>query len=64
MGSVTDNTTRVRIRYRIYSLWRYTAAHITIIETTIALVAPWIPLTELHCAEVSIQGLISSDSRG
>jgi hypothetical protein len=25
---VTNNTTRVRIGYRIYSLWRFTAAHI------------------------------------
>jgi hypothetical protein len=29
-GSVTNNTTKVRIGYRIYSLWRFTAAHITI----------------------------------
>jgi hypothetical protein len=40
MGSVTNNTTRVRIGYRIYSLWRFTAAtQITITVSTIALVA-------------------------
>jgi hypothetical protein len=37
-GSVTNNsTTRVRIGYRIYSLWRFITTQITIIETTIAL---------------------------
>jgi hypothetical protein len=34
----------------------------TITETTIALVAFQIPLTELHCADVSPRGLISADS--
>jgi hypothetical protein len=33
-GSVTNNsTTRVRIGSRIYSLWRFTAAHITITDS-------------------------------
>jgi hypothetical protein len=32
VGSMTNNTTRVRIGYRIYSLWRFTAAHITITD--------------------------------
>jgi hypothetical protein len=27
VGSVTNNTTRVRIGYRIYSLWRFTTAN-------------------------------------
>jgi hypothetical protein len=30
MGSVTNNSTWIRIGYRIYSLWRFTAAHNTI----------------------------------
>jgi hypothetical protein len=51
MGSVTNNSTWVRIGYRIYSPWRFTAAHITITVNTIALVASQIPLTELHCAD-------------
>jgi hypothetical protein len=29
-GSVTNNSTWIRIGYRIYSLWRFTTAHITI----------------------------------
>jgi hypothetical protein len=62
-GSVTNNSTWVRIGYRIYSLWRFTAAHVTIILNTIALLAPWIPLTELYCADVSLGGLVSSASR-
>jgi hypothetical protein len=34
-GGVTNNTTtRVRIGYRIYSLWRFIDAHITIIMNT------------------------------
>jgi hypothetical protein len=62
-GSVTNNSTRVRIGYRIYSLWRFTAAHITITENilTLVLVAPWIPLMELHCADVSLRGLTDKD---
>jgi hypothetical protein len=32
MCGVTNNTTRVRIGYRIYSLWRFTAAHVTITD--------------------------------
>jgi hypothetical protein len=40
MISVTNNTTRVRNVYRIYSLWRFTAAtQLTITVSTIALVA-------------------------
>jgi hypothetical protein len=50
-GSVTSNNTWVRIGYRIYSLWRFTAAHITITMNTIALIASRVPLTELHCAD-------------
>jgi hypothetical protein len=40
-GSVTNKSTWIRIGYRIYSLWRFTAAHITITENilTLALVA-------------------------
>jgi hypothetical protein len=34
---VTNNTTRVRIGYRIYSLWRFTAAHITVTENILTL---------------------------
>jgi hypothetical protein len=62
-GSVTNNSTWVRIGYRIYSLWRFTAAHITIIMNTIALKTSRVPLTELYCADVSLGGLISSASR-
>jgi hypothetical protein len=29
-GSVTNNSTWIRIGYRVYSLWRFIAAHITI----------------------------------
>jgi hypothetical protein len=57
-GSVTNNTTRVRIGYRIYSLWRFTAAtQATITMSTLALLASQIPLTELHCADVSLRGV-------
>jgi hypothetical protein len=36
---VTDNTTRVRIGYEIYSLWRFPdATQVTITMSTIALV--------------------------
>jgi hypothetical protein len=56
-GSMTNNSTWVRIGYRIYSLWRFTAAHITITMNTIAFLAPWIPLTELYCPDVSLRGL-------
>jgi hypothetical protein len=38
MDSVTNNSTRVRIGYRIYSLWRFTAAHITITENILTMV--------------------------
>jgi hypothetical protein len=31
-GSVTNNSTWIRIGYRIYSLWRLTATHITITD--------------------------------
>jgi hypothetical protein len=55
-------TTWIQIGYWIYSLWRFTAAHVTIIMNTIALIAPWIPLTELYCVDVSLGGLISSAS--
>jgi hypothetical protein len=52
MGNVTNNSTRVRIGYRIYSHWRFTAAQITNTENiTQALVASWILLSELHCTE-------------
>jgi hypothetical protein len=56
-GSVTNNCTWVRIGYRIYSLWRFITAHITILMNTIALVASQIPLTELYWANVSLRGL-------
>jgi hypothetical protein len=39
MGSVTNNTTRVRIGYRIYSLWRLQLHMVTITMSTIGLVA-------------------------
>jgi hypothetical protein len=61
---VTNNSTRVRIGYLIYTLWRFTAATGYNYSEHLALVATWIPLTELHCADVSLRGLISSDSRG
>jgi hypothetical protein len=31
-GSVTNNSTWIRIGYWIYSLWRFIAAHITITD--------------------------------
>jgi hypothetical protein len=65
MGSVTNNSTRVRIGYRIYSLWRLqlqaAATQVTITMITIALVASRIPLTELHLADVSLRGLTDED---
>jgi hypothetical protein len=63
MGSVTNNSTWVRIGYRIYSLWRFTAAHITITENilTLALVATLILLSELHCTDISLQQLTDED---
>jgi hypothetical protein len=53
MATVTNNTTRIRIGYRIYSLWRFITAHITITENilTLALVASWILLSEQHCTD-------------
>jgi hypothetical protein len=59
MGMVTNNTMRVRIGYRIYSLCRLQLQQITITENilTLALVASWIPMMELHCADVSLRGL-------
>jgi hypothetical protein len=39
MGGVTNNMTRVRIGYRIYSLWRLQLQMVAITETAIALVA-------------------------
>jgi hypothetical protein len=62
-GSVTNNNTWVRIGYRIYSLWKFQLQQITIIMNTmntIALIASRVPLTELYCADVSLEGLISS----
>jgi hypothetical protein len=57
MGSVTNNSTWVRIEYRIYSLWRFTAAiQVTIPANTLALSASLIPLTELHCTDISLRG--------
>jgi hypothetical protein len=56
-GSVTNETTKVRIGYRIYWLWRLQLQMVTITETTIALAASWIEVTELHCADVSLRGL-------
>jgi hypothetical protein len=44
----------IQIGYRIYSLWRFTDAHITIIMNTIALIASRVPLTEMYCADVSL----------
>jgi hypothetical protein len=55
MGSVTDNMTKIRFGYRIYSLWRFRAAtQVTITVSTIALVAS-------HFDD-SVRALISSDS--
>jgi hypothetical protein len=53
MGSVTNNSTWIRIGYQIYSLWRFTPAHITVTEDilTLALVASWVLLSELHCTD-------------
>jgi hypothetical protein len=65
VGSVTNNTTRVRIGYRIYSLWRFTAATQDTIEmSTLALLASWILLTELHCTDVSLRGLTAKTDFG
>jgi hypothetical protein len=61
-GSVTNNTTRVLIGYRINSLWRFQQQQITITANTLALVASQIPLTELYCADVSLGELISPHS--
>jgi hypothetical protein len=65
VGSVTNNTTRVRIGYRIYSLWRLqlqtAATQVTITVYTKALLASQIPLTELYCADVSLRGLTDED---
>jgi hypothetical protein len=57
MGSVTNNTMKVRIGYRIHSLWRLQLQMVTITMSTRALVASRISLTELHCADVSLRGL-------
>jgi hypothetical protein len=54
MGSVTNNTTRVRIGYRIYSLWRFAA-------TTQITIMVWILLSELHCTDVSLRRLTDED---
>jgi hypothetical protein len=62
MGSMTNNTTRVRIGYRIYLLWRFRATtQITIMGNTLAFLASWIPLSELHCTDVSLRGLTDKD---
>jgi hypothetical protein len=54
---VTNNSARVRIGYRIYSLWRFAAAtQVAISANTLALVASQIMLMELHCADVSLRG--------
>jgi hypothetical protein len=42
-GSVTNNNTWARIGYRIYSLWRSTAAADYNYNKHLALVAPWAP---------------------
>jgi hypothetical protein len=61
-GSVTNNSTWVRIGYRIYSLWRFiTSTQVTITVSTIALATSQIPLTELHCTDVSLRGLTDED---
>jgi hypothetical protein len=57
MGSVANNCTWIRIGYRIYSLWRLQLHMVTITVSTTALVASRIPLTELHCADVSLRVL-------
>jgi hypothetical protein len=46
VGSVTNNTTRVLIGYRIYSLWRLHLQH---------RLQLWWTLAELHCADVSLR---------
>jgi hypothetical protein len=62
MGSVTDNTTGVRIGCRIYSLRRSTATtQITIMVNTVALVASGIVLSELHCTDVSLRRVTDED---
>jgi hypothetical protein len=57
-GSVTNNSTWIRIGYRIYSLC-YT--QVTILLNTLALVASWILLSELHCTDVSLRLLTDED---
>jgi hypothetical protein len=39
----------------------YNYTQVTIMVNTLALVASWIPLTELQCADVSLQGLTDED---
>jgi hypothetical protein len=59
---VTNNSTRVRIGYRIYSPWRFTTStKVTIILNTLALVASQFPLKELYCADVSLRELTDED---
>jgi hypothetical protein len=43
MGSVTNNSTWIRIGYRIYSLWLLQLHMVTITMNTKAPLAPWIP---------------------
>jgi hypothetical protein len=60
--SVTNNSTRVRIGYRIYALWRFTpSTQVTVTVNTIALSASQIPLSELYCADVSLRGLTAEN---
>jgi hypothetical protein len=48
VGNVTNNMTRVRIWYQIYSLWRLQLQHWLQLRWTLA---------ELHCADVSLRRL-------
>jgi hypothetical protein len=45
----------------LFTMEIYNCTHYNYIEH-LALVAPWIPLTELYCSDVSLPGLITSDS--
>jgi hypothetical protein len=45
-GSVTNNSTRVRIGYRIYSLWRLKLQQITVTEN---ILTPALVASVTHC---------------
>jgi hypothetical protein len=60
MGSVTDKSTWFGLVTRFIHCGALQRLQVTITETVTALVASWIPMTELHCADVSLRGLTAS----